>query len=442
MPNRLRRALLNGGRPFNPRAAGPTRAQAPSQGNPGAAEARVPPAAGPGTEAAEMAALPPSALPPGPVDPTAALPPRTARLNVWRESGTGGESYGLAGICCCGISLTYQRQPQQVKPSRLTLGDLIHGGDGGESPTKTFLRLMSWSKDASEGLKRFLSAIRRAHGDDVRMIIEDVTGYGLPWELLRHRDKDLAGEWLGALFPIARSMGTPPAAVTRCTGEILAYVAPDMADDRALLDRFRMTTRDVTLKGLLNLLDAEGDPVSLVYVACHGRYGRTGTPTSGAEIKLIEGSRGSKRGISLREVHAHDLLRLEQAGGLVFLNACHSARERVDPDLDNTTLRSFARIFLDAGASGFIGTMGEVGREHGYDLAKSLLDAFIEDPDTPVVVALRDYRRKAAAPIVGVPGEDDDEAAAQLLPFFYAFMYAYFGSPETTLRPTPREKAR
>lgn len=230
--------------------------------------------------------------------------------------------------------------------------------------------------------------------------------------------------------------------MTRCTGEILAYVAPDMAGDRALLDRFPMPTRDVTLKGLLNLLDAEGGPVSLVYVACHGRYGKTGTPHSGTEIKLIEGSRGSKRGISLREIHAHDLLRLEQTGGLVFLNACHSAREKVDPDLDNTTLRSFARVFLDAGASGFIGTMGEVGREHGYDLAKSLLDAFTGNPGTPVVVALRDYRRKVAAPIVGVPGEDDEEAAAQLLPFFYAFMYAYFGSPETTLGPAPREETR
>lgn len=118
--------------------------------------------------------------PPAPIDPTAGLPPRTARLNVWRESGTGRESYGLAGVCCCGIALTYQKQPQQVKPSRLTLGDLIHGGAGGESPTKTFLRLISWSKDASEGLKGFLSEIRRAHGDDVRMIIEDVTGYDLP----------------------------------------------------------------------------------------------------------------------------------------------------------------------------------------------------------------------------------------------------------------------
>ncbi|GAA4188388.1 CHAT domain-containing protein [Streptosporangium oxazolinicum] len=361
---------------------------------------------------------------------------------MWRESGTGRESYGLAGVCCCGIALTYQRQPQQVKPFRLTLGDLIHGGDGGESPTKTFLRLMSWSKDASDGLRGFLSEIRRAHGDDIRMIIEDVTGYSLPWELLRHRDKGLAGEWLGALFPIARSVGTPPSAVTRCTGEILAYVAPDMAGDRALLDRFQTTPRNVTLKDLLNLLDAEGDPVSLVYVACHGKYGRTDIPHSAAEIKLIEGSRDSKRGISLREIDGHDLLRLERDGGLVFLNACHSAREGVYPDLDNTTLRSFARVFLRAGASGFIGTIGEVGRRHGYDLAKSLLDAFTESPDTPVVVALRDYRRKAAAPIVGVPGEDDEEAAARLLPFFYAFMYAYFGSPETTLSPTPREGIR
>ncbi|WP_440072386.1 CHAT domain-containing protein [Streptosporangium sp. OZ121] len=437
MPNGLRRALLNGGRPFNPHAAGPTRARTPSMGNPEAAGARVPPVGDPGAEVSTA-----TALPPAPVDPTAGLPPRTARLNVWRESGTGRESYGLAGICCCGIALTYQRQPQQVRPPRLTLGDLIHGGKGGESPAKTFLRLRSWSKDAGEGLKNFISAIRRAHGDDVRMIIEDFTGYDLPWELLRHRDRGLAGEWLGALFPIARSVGTPPAPVTDCAGEILAYVAPDMSGDRALLDRFRTTTTDVTLKGLLKLLDTEGDPVSLVYVACHGRYGNTGDPSSGAEIKLIEGSIDSKQGISLREVHAHDLLRLERTGGLVFLNACHSARERVDPDLDNTVLRSFARVFLDAGASGFIGTMGYVGLEHGYDLAKNLLDALSENPRTPVAVALRDYRRRISASIVDIPGENEDEAAAKLLPFFYAFMYAYFGSPETTLRPTPRGETR
>ncbi|MFF5110268.1 CHAT domain-containing protein [Streptosporangium sp. NPDC000509] len=432
MPNGLRRALINGGRPFNPHAAGPARPRPP--GDPGVAEA---PAGAPGAEVSTTTVLPST-----PVDPTAGLPPRTARLNVWRESGTGRESYGLAGICCCGIALTYQRQPQQVRPPKLALGDLIRRGSGGESPVETFWRLRSWSKDASEGLKGFISAIRRAHGDDVRMIIEDFTGYDLPWELLRHRDRGLAGEWLGALFPIARSVGTPPAAVTDCTGEILAYVAPDMSDDRALLDRFRTTTTDVTLKDLLNLLDAEGDPVSLVYVACHGRYGNADKPSSGAEIKLLEGSRDSKRGISLRQVHARDLLRLERAGGLVFLNACHSARERVDPDLDNTVLRSFARVFLDAGASGFIGTMGEVGLKHGYDLAKNLLDALSENPGTPVAVALRDHRRRVSAPIGDDLDEDDKEAVGKLLPFFYAFMYAYFGSPETTLRPTPREETR
>ncbi|WP_329084999.1 CHAT domain-containing protein [Streptosporangium sp. NBC_01469] len=435
LPNRLRRALLGGGRPFNPRAAENARGRGVPQGGAGAERAGIPPVGSAGAEAAE-----PPPLPPTPVELNAGLPPGTAILKVWKDSDAGRESYGLQGVCCCGIALAYQRQPQQVRPSRLTLGDLIHRGDDGESPTKTLIRLRTWSKDASEGLKGFLSEIRRAHGDDVHMIIEDVTGYGLPWELLRHRDKGLAEAWLGALFPIARSVGTPTTVVTRCTGEILTYVAPDMAGDRALLDRFRTTTRDVPLKTLVNVLDTEGDPVSLVYVACHGEYEKTDTPRSKADMRLIEGPRGSEHGISLREIHAHDLLRLEQAGGLVFLNACHSARERVDPDLDNTTLRSFAKVFLDAGASGFIGTMGEVGREHGYDLAKALLETLTDNPDIPVAVALRDYRRRAAAPVVGVPREDDNEAGARLLPFFYAFMYAYFGNPKTTLR--PREEIR
>ncbi|GAA3422720.1 CHAT domain-containing protein [Streptosporangium vulgare] len=430
MPNGLRRALLHEGRSFKPHGAGRARAR---DSSPEAAEGRVSPVDALGAVVSE-----PRPLPPSPIALSASLPPKTAFLKVWRDGGA--ESYGIEGVCCCGIALAYRRQPRQVRPARLTLGDLIHGGDGGESPNSTLIRLITWSKEASEDLKGFLSKIRRAHGDDVYMIIEDLTGYGLPWELLWHRDKDLTVEWLGALFPIARSVGRPTAAVTRCTGEILTYVAPDMAGDRALLDRFQVTTREVSLRTLLNSLDAKGDPVSLVYVACHGEYGRVDTPYARADMRLIEGPRDSGRGISLREIHAHDLLRLEQTGGLVFLNTCHSGRERVDPDLDNTTLRSFAKVFLDAGASGFIGTMGEVGREHGYDLAKALLHTLTENPDTPVVVALRDCRRKASEPSMKVPAENDAEAAARLLPFFYAFMYTYFGNPQTTLR--PREEAR
>ncbi|MER5645848.1 CHAT domain-containing protein [Streptosporangium sp. NPDC002524] len=437
VPNGLRRALGGGSRSYHLRAAGHARAPVPTDGDPGTAAPRVLPAADPGGE---------RLLPVTVADPTAGLPPRTARLKVWREGDTGRQSYALTGACCCGITFAYRKQPNQVKPSRLTLGALIKRG--GESPTEMFIRLKNWSRDASQDLKVFLSEIRRAHGDDVHLIIEDFTGYDLPWDFLWQfktdlPDTDLADGWLGALLPIARSVGTPSSATgIQCTGEILAHVAPDMVADRALLDRFRVTVRDVTLDDLLDLLDEKGDPLSLVYVACHGRYGKPDARFSAADIELVEGQRDSEQGVTLGEIRSRNLLRMRGTGGLVFLNACHSAREGVDPNLDRTTLRSFARVFLEAGASGFIGTMGKVGLQDGYELAKNLLDTLAENPDTPVAVALRDYRRKVWAQAPRTPRRSDQEAARRLRPFFYAFMYAYFGNPETTLRPVPREETR
>jgi hypothetical protein len=132
------------------------------------------------------------------------------------------------------------------------------------------------------------------------------------------------------------------------------------------------------------------------------------------------------------------LTRLSRSGGLVFLNACHTARLIDDPEYNDAIQRGFAEVFLRAGATEFLGTLGVVTEDQAHRYVVELVDRLRQNPDVPVAETIRDLRRRYTVRTPPRSTGDPDSAKA-LLPFFYTFMYAYFGGPDDLARlPAPR----
>jgi hypothetical protein len=397
-------------------------------------------------------------LRPRPANLASGLSRGTARLTVTRDHLGGAEVFGLIGSCCCGVDLAYTAPPTQARPHRLSLGSLISSGENGESPAETFMRMRSWSTHMNQALHLWLTRLRRAHGDDFQLIICDVTDFDLPWELLWLKpvqSADLSEGWLGAIIPVTRSTtaierrqaDVHQTAVTQCKGDIAAYIHQDMSRDRSLFDQFSTQIWDSSLDELLAHLDEPGAPLALVYVACHGSYPEAtqGVRSSGAKIKLIDHiwTRDTGQtvhdGLTVRDLDWRNFRRISDSGGVIFLNACHSGRLAFDPEINDDTLRGFAEVFLRSGASGVIGTSGAIGKEHGHEAARDLLDQIYRQPGLPVAVALRNYRRRIADATPQPSRSSDDGTARLLFSLFFSFMYVYFGWPDTTIHLVTRE---
>jgi len=367
-------------------------------------------------------------LDPVEVDPRAGLPVGTALLRVTRDRADGEEVFALSGSCCC-HQLAYTAPRRHGRPGKLRLGDLISMEAGGESPANTLVRMRNWS-NTKEELIRWIGALRCTHADDLRLVVWDDTDFEIPWELLwiPAVPETAAGEgWLGSTVTMTRwttirsvyPVGNGLSASGQCVGGVLAYVGnAQMSGDLDVLKQFGPQV-PASLRDLLLVLEQPGARVALVYVACHGEHG-----SSGFRFKLD--------GVSLGEIGARSFQRIAESGALVFINACHSARLIDDPEYNDDTLRGFAEAFLRSGASGFVGTSGAVGEDSAREIVRGLLERLHREPDVPVAVALRDYRRGKS--VAYVPPADDTAEARRLLSFFHTFMYVYFGNPSTTLQ--------
>ncbi|MFF4621981.1 CHAT domain-containing protein [Nonomuraea jabiensis] len=375
---------------------------------------------------------PPEELPPGvglepfAVEPEEPAPEGVAQLRVVRKRLGGEVVFGVSGSCCCS-RLPFHAPPEHGRPG-LALATLMarDAKAGGVAPAETLHAMRAWSESKGP-LVRWLNQLR-GHHPDLHLVIWDDTDFDIPWELLWLRPSPadgVAGGWLGAEVSVSRrttldSEYARPMDDLRCEGEIVGYV--DEADahiaaDLRLLQEFGLR-RFPTLRGLLGYLEQAGLPLAMVYVACHGEY-------------ATEGFRYRLGGVPLGELSGHILARLTDAGGLVFLNACHSGRLIIEERFNDHTLRGFVKVFLASGAAGLIGTTGAVGTHTAKEVARSILEHLRRDPDTPVPQALRDYRR-ALVP-AGLPPIDDIEANRRLLRTLYTFMYVYYGSPHTTV---------
>jgi len=366
---------------------------------------------------------PPTPLGAAPVNAAAAYPPGVAVLDVTSLVDDAGERFALTGRCCC-ADLPYTAPTQQRRPNKVDVAALITK-NGGESPAQTFLRLKNWST-SKVALQRWLNLLRSHHRDDLAVIIRDNTDFAIPWELFWVDDGDGGGDWLGSLATLTRwttmvradpDIEFLPRPALRKDGGVLAYIAGGpMQADMETMARLEAVVKK-SLWDMLDELKEPGDPLALIYAACHGTFRESTTEF------VLDGE------VSVADVDTAPLRRLRRGGGLVFVNACNSARLMYDMQYNDATLRGFAEAFMRAGAAGFLGTNGTVSESQARSYLVQLVGQLVGNPGMPVAVAIRNMRRDCA--VRTPPRSTDSEAARALLPFFYTFMYAYFGSPDS-----------
>lgn len=297
-----------------------------------------------------------------------------------------------------------------------------------------------WSDNQYE-LAGWVNRIRARHGDDLRLVVWDDTGYDLPWELLLlpgDAAAGLAGGPLGAVIAVARwttvrdlSQGGLPAETGDCHGRVLGYLHQDMADDGRVFTSYahRLHRR---MTPFLSDLDTQDDRTGLVYLGCHGTYGE-------AVPGLTLGDR------TWAELNGESMSVLRRDGSLVCLNACDSGRFVDNRAQGEEALRGFAELFLRKGAGGCIVSSGKVGDLEARAMARRLVREVAEHPRRPVVRTLRDFRVRALeefGSLAELPrvrnddGQVDVVGQKRVLRLLYAFMFHYYGHPGTALRLT------
>ncbi|MFI5473501.1 CHAT domain-containing protein [Streptomyces cacaoi] len=360
------------------------------------------------------------------------LPTGMALLVVLPVRRTHGPGFRMRGVCCCGATEDF---PECSRPD-IALADLV--AEGGSLPAKVVATMRRWSRGKPE-LMRWLHGRRCAHGDELELVIWDETGYGIPWELFwlgTPPGSPYRPGWLGGLVTVTRWLSIHSAwSVVRdysspyaCEGPVAAYIADDMSHDEALLREFASEAIG-GIRGLPKALSA-GDPLGMVYIACHGTFGSDEDDCHLDNVKLVMLDGGEEDFFE----------RLASAATLVFLNACHSGRLLAeDEEYADQNQRGFSELFLRSGAAGVLATSGEIGDEDAHQMADELLRLLRDRPDTPVAVALRELRSALAhLTPADVFDAEPKEEQRRLLPLLYRFMYVYYGSPRTLVALTPR----
>ncbi|GAA2107275.1 CHAT domain-containing protein [Actinomadura alba] len=356
----------------------------------------------------------------------AGLPTGMALLVVIPVEQGGTPGFRLRAVCCCASLVEFG--DVYGRPD-LALGSLVAAD--GLLPVDVLSSMRTWSR-TKKGLIRWLDARRAAHGDDLQLVIWDQTGYGIPWELFwleRAPGSGRSEGWLGGLVTVTRwlSIETAWGEVVRdyrsehtCAGPVAAYVAAEMEHDVSLFGAYHLENSD-SLHTLAKALE-EGDPLAMVYVACHGTYG----------ARLSDCVLG---GVPLDRFDPRRFDRLGPAATFVFLNACHSGSLVDDAGrFRDRALRGFAEVFLRSGAAGVLATSGRVGDRQAHEMADQLFRHLRDHPGRSVAQAVRDLRAEMARM---TPDDlldvDGPEGNRRLLPLLYRFMYVFYGSPRTAV---------
>lgn len=371
-------------------------------------------------------------------DPTERLPDGLAKLMVQRvQDVEGNPAYLLTGASGGADGPPYTGRDPQLPPLRISLGRIRPDG---AYPSQFYRAVGEWSR-LQRPLVRWLNGLRDRHGDDLHLVVWDDTDYEIPWEMLWLGRGD-AGEpspgLLGALVPVARwttirelhrSLLDGPA---HCEGRVVGYFDGRMRQDA---DVFRPFAHEqhTDVDRFLGCLDGADRDLGLVYMGCHGTYGRDIDDLTAGLLtwyELNEPAMGALRGAT--------------AGTLVCLNVCHSGRLVDNKDGGEDALRGFSELFLRKGAKACIATRGEVGETEARALLGHLVEHARRSPDRPLAHMLRDFRARAAAelptPVPRTKGADgvvDRDGQRQVLRVLYQFMYVYYGHPLTTLRLVP-----
>jgi CHAT domain len=404
-------------------------------------------------------------------DEDQALPPGMAKLHIFPEvSSDGIRRFGMHGFCCCGArgpKVVYDIDNVPGEPELRLDRELRRGGT---RPGKFVERMNLWSGEQVR-LTDWLNECRDAHQGRLELVIQDDTGFRVPWELLLlPRGQAVGGSAagrLGALVTVTRWLNLEPSRTAPATpkdvyneshyqarGSVAAYIADRMAHDRSLFDRFVLDPVDPvgSMRDLIAWLKTETDDelaaLAMVYVACHGEF------SDNPEDSVLGGySLGAAQQLF------YDLFRVREWDTLIFLNGCNTGSMATDGlnrlgkgIYNDGALRGFAKFFLLCGAAGVLATTGAVGNDAAWHMAAGLLDLVKAHPEMTVADAVRRLRAKAAEEITidlllrtgtreGMPAEERRQAALankQLYQLLFPFMYVCYGSPRLRLALTAR----
>jgi len=339
----------------------------------------------------------------------------------------------LKGQCCALCGPLETAEPYEGPP--LELGDLMT--ENGQLSAEIQEVMQYWSESMAE-LIIWLYRCKGRHPSNFRLVIWDNTGYHIPWELFWLKDPpEQDPGWLGALLTVTRWLtprderqGRDYWRAYRCEGPVAAYVDEGMDAHldllAALFDRVR---RSPSMTQLADYLDVpQPDPLSLVYVACEGRFDDEAVGSGLGDLPLASASRFRR----LRK----------PAQTLIFLNAAYSGAVGISRRRFRhpAVQRGFAHAFLQNGAVGVLAISARVEPGDTYRLADDLLAYLKKHRDKPVADALRELRYEAWRASRCEPEHAlvPSEAAGQQpgdqgIPALYRFMYVYYGSPFTVL---------
>ncbi|MFF3463956.1 CHAT domain-containing protein [Streptomyces sp. NPDC002619] len=374
--------------------------------------------------------------------PGARLEEGFALLTVVRTTAAdGSDGYRLHGWCG-GVTVVCEAGPTRLSAPAVTLANLRRGD--GQFPSEILRGIRLWSQNQPE-LADWLNRIRARHGGALRLIVWDDTGYELPWELFwlpEDPERGLDEGLLGSLVVTARwttmhDLGQGlPQETSDCQGSVIGYLHNDMADDGSVFAPYSHQLH-LEMTPFLQALDASSARTGLVYMGCHGTYGD-------AVPYLSLGDR------TWAEFNGETMYVLRRDRSLVCLNACHSGRFVDNRAQGERALRGFAELFLRKGAGGCIVTAGKVGDLEARALVRSLVAEVAAHPQRPVPHTLRAFRARAVeefGPLAAIPRVRNDEGQVdrigqkRVLRLLFAFMFHYYGHPQTTLRLTAGDDA-
>ncbi|WP_052867824.1 CHAT domain-containing protein [Streptomyces niger] len=378
------------------------------------------------------------------VAPEEQLPPGMALLKVQRDARADGTTgFTLEGHC--GDSrLPHVPGDVRGRPWRIRLDAARLDG---RSPGHILQDIRDWSANQRE-LVRWLNDLRHRYRHRLHLVIQDDTGFGIPWELLAlgededgpEADRAPWHDYLGGLVTMSRwttirhQRITLPTRPEHCTGRVLAYFAEDMRGDAAVFEGFARHPCEELTPFLAELERLDVD-TGLAYMGCHGE--------GGPDADLSEFTLDVRR---WSELNRRPMKALGARRTLVCLNACHSGHLVVNEGLgEQTALRGFPELFLRKGAPACIATTGAVGDDGVRRFLRDVIAHVAARPTVPVAQALRGFRAEAAAEAAELPyipdtvRDDrtvDAEGQTKVLRFLYSFMFVYYGHPHTTLRLT------
>lgn len=323
-------------------------------------------------------------------------------------------------------ALSFDQQMEKRKPAEI------------RGIVREFSKKNIEAKKVRGWLTKLRKQLQESFGHDLGyVVIHDRTDYEIPWEMLNLSEK----EHLGSSVITVRwqdvqclddwdneKLAPLEIEVNDCQGDIVAYANTKdfqgVKDEISLLNQYNARCIE-NIQEFLQQLHQIQSPVSLIFMASHGFLSEE---VFDSEI----GEQNPKQRISLSEFYGWDFDFLRTYRSIIFMNACHSGRLRRDRQYTNQRM-GLATFFLERGARGVIGTMGEIQDQYAPRIAQAFLAEYKneDNPRLSVAAVLRKLRQQALNKIQNLdPSPSDDDWSM----FLFTFMYVYYGNPMTVLR--------